>query len=206
MFNAISCESIFEIIEATFPELIPITAMLYNEFGEVWLFMADGSWSMIEMLEGTNQGCSLSSTLAALVLHHVIAPIAELLHQRAATRLAQGNPGDDGLGGVSIPMGYVDDKNICLYVEDVWFFLTEFKRCAQPCGMFLNTNKTRILTSTNDSSSIPAIRHSYGNDIADCIEQAITTFSTKPSPTPSNPTATSPVEVTTGLRAVFEKT
>jgi hypothetical protein len=88
MFNEISHESIFEIIEATFPELIPLTAMLYNEFGEVWLFMADGSWSMIEMLEGTNQGCPLSSTLAALVLHHVIAPIAELLHQRAATRLA----------------------------------------------------------------------------------------------------------------------
>jgi hypothetical protein len=105
MFNEISREKIFEIITAHFPELLPLTSMLYNETGEVWLRMADGSCATIDMVEGTNQGCPLSSTLAAIVLHSVIAPIADLLQQRAASRLAQGNPGDDGFGGVSIPMG-----------------------------------------------------------------------------------------------------
>jgi hypothetical protein len=202
MFNEISREKIFEIIAEHFPELLPLTSMLYNETGEVWLRMADGSWTTIDMVEGTNQGCPLSSTLAAIVLHSVIAPIADLLQQRAAARLAQGNPGDDGHGGVSVPMGYVDDKNVCLYIEDVHFFLSEFQSRAAPAGMFLNTNKTRILTSTNGTSAIPAIRQQYGPAIADSIQSAIVTFSTKPTPTPSDPTSTSPVEITTGLRVL----
>jgi hypothetical protein len=59
-----------------------------------------------------------------------------------------------------------------------------------PAGMFLNTNKTRILTNTNGTSSISilAIHQQYGPTIADSIQTAIATFSTKPTPTPSDPT------------------
>ena len=43
--------------------------------GEVWIRLQDGSWSPVIAEEGTNQGCPLSSTLAAIVLHAVIAPL-----------------------------------------------------------------------------------------------------------------------------------
>jgi hypothetical protein len=105
MFNEISREKIFEIITAHFPELLPLTSMLYNETGEVWLRMADGSWATIDMVEGTNQGCPLSSTLAAIVLHSVIASIADLLQQRAASRLAQGIQVTMVLAGFPFPWG-----------------------------------------------------------------------------------------------------
>ena len=68
-------------------------------------------------------------------------------------------------------------------------------------GLFLNTIKTCILTSTkNGASAIPAIRHLYGNALANVIADTNATFSNKPSPTPTNPSATTPVEVATGLR------
>ena len=54
-----------------------ITSLFYAEDGEVWLRMQDSSWTTILMEEGTNQGCPLSCTLAALVLHIVEKPIAD---------------------------------------------------------------------------------------------------------------------------------
>jgi hypothetical protein len=110
MFNEISRDDILDIIEADFPELLPLATMLYNECGDVWLRLDTNDWTTISMEEGANQGCPLSSTFAALVLHTVIALIAKSLHERAAARLASGDPGDDGLGGVSDPMAYVDRR------------------------------------------------------------------------------------------------
>jgi hypothetical protein len=76
---------------------------------------------------GANQGCPLissTSTFAALVLHTVIAPIAIALHQRAAAQLASRDQGNNGLGSVSDPMAYVNNKNICIYLLDVTFFFS----------------------------------------------------------------------------------
>jgi hypothetical protein len=158
MFNEISREDILDIIAADFPELLPLATMLYNECGDVWLKLDTNEWYTISMEEGANQGCPLSSTFAALVLHTVIAPIATALHQRAAARLASGDQGDDGLGGISDPMAYVDDKNICIYLPDVAFFFTEFCRRAPSKGLFLNSFKTRILTSTSGNTAIEVHR------------------------------------------------
>ena len=94
MFNEVSRDEIRHIIQLYFPELLPLVSMLYNDPGEVWIRLADGSWATISMEEGTNQGCPLSSTLAALVLHSILEPITKLLHQRAADRLAAGDSGD----------------------------------------------------------------------------------------------------------------
>ena len=116
--------------------------------------------------------------------------------------LAAGNPGDDGLGGVSNPMAYVDDKNSCIYLPDVLFFLEEFKRRAPFLGLYINTIKTRILSSTSGTSALPAIRREYGRLIATQIQQAIASFSNTPAPTAIDPNATAPVEVTTGLRVL----
>eukprot|EP00956_Cyclotella_meneghiniana_P015018 scaffold22773_cov35-Cyclotella_meneghiniana.AAC.1 len=202
MFNEVSRDEILHIVHTFFPELLPLVTMLYNDAGDVWIRLEDGTWATIAMEEGTNQGCPLSSTLAALVLHSILAPITQLLHQRAAERLAAGDPGDDGLGGVSNPLAYVDDKNSCVYLPDVLFFLEEFQRRAPFLGLYINTIKTRILTSTNGDSAIPAIRREYGRLIATQIQQAIASFSNTPSPTATNPKATTPVEVTTGLRVL----
>jgi hypothetical protein len=202
MFNEISRDDILDIIAIAFPEFLPLATMLYNECGDVWLKLDTNEWTAISMEEGANQGCPPSSTFAALVLHTVIAPIATSLHQRAAARLASGDPGDDGLGGVSDPMAYVDDKNICIYLPDVSFFFSEFQCLAPSKGLLLNSFKTRILTSTSGESAIPAITTKFGPSIASDLQASIATYSSKPCPTASNPTATTPVEVTTGLRVL----
>ena len=202
MFNEISREEIFAVVEEYFPELTHITSLFYAEDGEVWLRMQDGDWSTIAMEEGTNQGCPLSSTIAALVLHVVIQPIAIKLRDRAAQRLRNGDPGDDGLGGISDPMGYVDDMNVVTYLPDVLFFLQEFKRRAAPKGLWLNSSKTRLLTSTSGHSALDSVRQRYGPELAAELSFAIETFSNKPAPTKQDPQATAPVEVTTGLRVL----
>ena len=99
-------------------------------------------------------------------------------------------------------MAYVDDKNVVIYLPDALFFLQEFHRRAAPKGMHLNTSKTRILTSTNGTSALPAIARRYGPRLAAEIKAAISLFSNKPAPTKANPHATIPVEVTTGLRVL----
>ena len=78
------------------------------------------------MKEGVNQGCPLSSTLAALILNEILVPLTAKLKARAKERLRNNNPGDDGLGGETDPMAYIDDCGASVYVKDVWPFLEEF--------------------------------------------------------------------------------
>ena len=55
------------------------------------------------MAEGVNQGCPLSSILAALVLHEVLAPIDAKLKLRTANCLRLQDKGDDETGSENIP-------------------------------------------------------------------------------------------------------
>ncbi|KAL7502464.1 hypothetical protein ACHAXN_000423 [Cyclotella atomus] len=68
----------------------------------------------------------------SLPFHWSLPPIAALLHEHAAARLAYSDPGDDGLCGVSDPMANVVDKYVCIYLHGVLFFLTEFDRVPVP--------------------------------------------------------------------------
>ena len=151
------------------------------------------------MKEGVNQGCPLSSTLAALVLNEILFPLTAKLKARAQQRLRSGNFGDDGSGGETNPLGYIDDCGAAVYVADVLFFLEEFDRLGKPSGCHLNFDKTRIMTSTNGSSSIPSIRRKYGKAIADSVEKALDTFSISSSIVDGKLVSTRD-EVTTGLR------
>ncbi|KAL7502609.1 hypothetical protein ACHAXN_002231 [Cyclotella atomus] len=171
--------------------------MFYNNPGE------DGTWATISMVEGTNQGCPLSSTLVALLHHTVLAPVTALLHQRAAACLAQGNKGDDGLGGLSLPLACIDDKNTVIYLPDIQFFLSKLQPRMPSQGMFIQCLKTRILT-TSGSSALPAICNEFGPVIASEIKSAIATFSAKPAPTAKDPTATAttPCKVIDGLHVL----
>ncbi|KAL7523148.1 hypothetical protein ACHAWF_000398, partial [Thalassiosira exigua] len=107
--------------------------------------------------EGTNQGCPLSSTLAAVVLHKVIAPLIRKLDDRAAARLADKHGGEDDLGRRTGTKAYVDDMGAAVPLEDLRFFLEEFTRLVSPLGLHLNRSKTFILLSTSGDSAIPAI-------------------------------------------------
>jgi hypothetical protein len=49
-------------------------------------------------------------------------------------------------------MAYIDDTNCLLPLEDVLFFLQHIDHYGVPLGAIMNTNKTRILTSTSGSS------------------------------------------------------
>ena len=110
--------------------------------------MADGTWNTQSMAKGVNQGCPLSSILAALVLHEVLAPIDAKLKIRAANRRQQQNTGDDDAGGETHPMAYIDDAGAAVPHEDVEFFFDEFTKLGPQFGCHLNTVKTRIMTST----------------------------------------------------------
>ena len=91
------------------------------------------------MEEGVNQGCPLSSTLAAIVLHEVLAPLDAALKTRAATHWLNGLPYDDNAGGETHPLAYVNNTGANAPHQDVLFFLQEFQCLATPLGCHLNS-------------------------------------------------------------------
>ncbi|KAL7548493.1 hypothetical protein ACHAWF_011778 [Thalassiosira exigua] len=127
--------------------------------------------------EGTNQGCPLSSTLAARVLHEVIAPLTRKLDGRSTARLADKRGGDDDLGGRTGAKAYVDDTDAVVPLEDLRFFLGEFTRLASPLSLHLNCSKTLTLLSTSGDSAIPSIRQERGGAFSDGITDIIDEFS-----------------------------
>ncbi|KAL7528024.1 hypothetical protein ACHAXR_002233, partial [Thalassiosira sp. AJA248-18] len=174
MFNEVSREVVFDIIRVKFPHVLPLVDLLYRDPGTVWNMEHTQT-----VEEGLNQGCPLSAVLAALVLQEVVQPILDKLNHRAATRRRRRNKYDDGAGGESHPMAYIDDLGFFIPHEDLLFFLTEFHRVGSGYGCFLNTRKTRIMTSTSGASAIPAIALQFGQAVADQVQEAINKFSRK---------------------------
>jgi hypothetical protein len=68
------------------------------------------------------------------VLTHILRKINAELLIRAADRKRIGILLDDENGGEPIIMAYVDDTNCLLPIEDVEFFLDQFKLCGEPLG------------------------------------------------------------------------
>ena len=97
-FNSVSREAFFKVIADSFPEILPLTTLFYKQAGTVNHKWADGTWRTLLMLmeEGVNQGCPLSPIFASLVVANLLQPLDIELRERAATRLQNGNPGDDG--------------------------------------------------------------------------------------------------------------
>ena len=100
--------------------------MLYEESGETYAKIEDGSWAIIKVEEGFFQGCPVSPVFAAIVLNVILRKIQPQLETRARSRLSEGHPGDDGQGTLGLFMAYVDDVNVLLHHNDVEFFLDEF--------------------------------------------------------------------------------
>ena len=83
-----------------FPELLPLVTLFYNQPNTVHYKWNDGSWCRLLVEEGTSQGCQLSPLFASFVVARLLEPIDGLLRERAAARLANGDTGDDGQGGI----------------------------------------------------------------------------------------------------------
>jgi hypothetical protein len=79
------------------------------------------------MKEGVSQGCPLLPLFASFDVTRLLQPIDSLLRKRAVVRLASGDPGDNGFGGISHLLGYVDDISSCVFLPDLPFLCNTLK-------------------------------------------------------------------------------
>ena len=180
MFNAVSRHKLREIIANEFPHLLPFTNMLYQDFHTAKFKDENNRWQEFRVEEGFTQGCPLSPLFAGIVLTHILRQINTELMERAANRLQNNQPLDDGKGGAPIIMAYVDDTNCLLPIQDVHFFLQRFKDLGIPLGAVMNTDKTRIMTTTSGTSILHNLllqNYFLGQE----LQEAITLYSTKDS-------------------------
>ena len=177
MFNAVSRHKLREIIAHEFPHLQPITDSLYEDYHTAKFKNSDNKWEHFTVEEGFTQGCPFSPLFAGLVLTHILKNIHKELIERAANRLRTGQPGDDGQGGLPIIMAYVDDTNCLLPIEDVLYFLQRFEHYGIPLGAIMNTDKTRIMTSTSGHSILDELTKENPTESYN-LRTAISTYST----------------------------
>jgi hypothetical protein len=170
-------------------------ATLANTVHHKW---DDGTWCTLLMKEGVSQGCPLSPLFASFVVARLLEPIDSLLRKQAAARLASGDPGDDGFGGISHLLGYVDNISSCVYLSDLTFLCNTLNNIGASLGCFVNPSITRILTSCNGTSTLPLL-HTTNPPLAQSITNTIAEFSTKPHPTNKSAPVLL-VELTTGFR------
>jgi len=109
------------------------------------------------MKEGSSQGCPLSPLFASFVVARLLASLDSLLRARAAARLASGDEGDNGFGGISHLLSYADDISSCVYLPDLNFLCQELQSRDARLGCFVDIFKTRILTSCNGTSILPLL-------------------------------------------------
>ena len=103
---------------------------------------------------------------------------------------------DDNRGAVPIVMGFVDDVNALVTIEDAAEYLRLFEEIGGELGAILNTDKTRILTSTSGTSLVERMINSNNSDTqtrGQLLKKTIEKYSTYKG---------DPMEVTTGLRVL----
>jgi hypothetical protein len=197
-FNSISRKEFFNVISTSFPELLPLTMLFYENAGTVHHKWDNGSWHTLLMKEGVSQGCPLSPLFASFVVARLLEPIGKLLRQRASDRLASSDPGDDGFGGISHLLGYVDDISSCVYLHNLPFLCNTLKTLGASLGCFVNPSKTCILTSCNGTPPLPLL-HAINPTLTAAISTTIAEFSTRPHLTSKSAPAI-PVKLTTGFQ------
>ena len=201
MFNAVSREKLREIIRLHFPTLEEFADLLYDDFGKVFAKKEDGSWLEIAVEEGFAQGCPISPIFGALVLGVILKKVHADLDKQVANRIATNVMGDDNKGGETITMAYIDDVNCLVPHEDVKFFLDKFKLYGEELGGIMNTEKTKILTSTHNTSTVQSLKDTndeFNQLVAEDLETAIALYSRQKLEDGS----VVPHEVTDGLRVL----
>ena len=110
MFNAISREKkLGEVISQEFPQLEDYADLLYELPGETVVKRGYGIWERIQSEEGFAQCCLLSPVFAGMVLYHITKNIYTLLRI------------------VPIVMGYIDNVNALVPIEDTAEYLRLFE-------------------------------------------------------------------------------
>ena len=105
---------------------------------------------------------------------------------------------NDGFGGITHLLGYVDDVSACVPLDDLQFLCDRFATIGAPLGCFVNPMKTHILTSTSGHSPLPDL-HQIDPSLATSISNTISNYSTKPNNIDIlGPPL--PAELTTGFR------
>jgi hypothetical protein len=177
-FNSVSCEAFFNVTKS-FPEMLPFTTLFYEYAGTAHPKWANGTWCTLLMEESVSLGCPLSPIFESLVVTTLLQPLDIELCKRATTRLLNGDPGNDGFGGITHILGYVDNVSVCIPLTDSQFLCDQFAIIGTPLGCFVNPMKTRILTSTSGHSTIPDLFH-LNPMLATSTTDTITQYSTKP--------------------------
>ena len=155
MYPNISRIELVNIIQAEFPELLQLYRLLYDDPSKAHYRWEDGSWRTLDMNEGVGQGCPLSTLFATLVLNNVLLPLQQELNERAASRVADNDTGDDGYGSVTHIMALIDDTTAVVPLVDLDYFFSRLPQLARPRGGLISTSKTRIMTSCNGRSILP---------------------------------------------------
>ena len=143
MFNAVSRERLREIISEKFPTFVRLE---------------NGEWRIIAVTEGFSQGCPASPVFAALALHDILSKIQPELERQAIQRKAAGDLGDNGHSSIGFS---VDNVNAVLHRQDVDYLLNRFKTLAEPLSAILDTEKTRIMTTTTGTSLIEWLKNHH---------------------------------------------
>ena len=196
-FNSVSHKEFKNVIATSFPELLPLVTLFYNQPNTVHYKWNDGSWRRLPMEEGTSQGCPLSPLFASFVVAQLLEPIDGLLQQRTAERLAAGDTGNDDQGGISHLLSFVDDISSCVYLPNLHFLSCEqVSSRGASVGCFVNPHKTRVLTSCNGTFILPTLS-THNPPLTHSLSTSSASFSTTPYLT--NKTAPD-IELTTGFR------
>ena len=196
MFNAVSRQKLRQILAIEFPELAPFADCLYKEQGQTVIKRKNGTWEWIPVREGFSQGCPMSPVFAGFVLKRILTQVFKDMKSIAIARHKKGEGGDDGQGGVPLIMGFVDDVNALVPTNDVFLFLQLFEKYGNPLGAILNTDKTRILTTTSGKSVVQRLINSdleVERQAGTSLSKAIHNYSRNKG---------EPIEVTDGLRVL----
>ncbi|KAL7532243.1 hypothetical protein ACHAWF_004062 [Thalassiosira exigua] len=121
MFNAISRRKLLSIIPKKFPQLSAFIHLLYDQDFHMHI---------------------------PLVLKVVLVRLIVLLRRRARQCLSHHNTADDGHGGITSILAYVDDNNALVPIEGVLFYLHTFENWPHPLVQSSTKKKNQILTST----------------------------------------------------------
>jgi hypothetical protein len=171
-FNYVSREEFKNVIATSFPELLLLVALFYDQPNTVHYKWNDGSWQQLLMEEGTSQGCSLLPLFALFVVAGLLEPIDNLLRRHSATCLATKDKGNDGHRGISHLLSFVDDISSCIYLPHFHLLCKQIRSQGASIGCFVNPHKTSIMTSCNSSSILPL--HTLHNpSLADSLSTSI---------------------------------
>ena len=135
MFNKTSRERARDIIKTNFPHLLNISDLLLNDPTECHYLKPNREWGFFEQEEGLPQGCPFSPVFASLVLNTIIKSLDESLKKRATSRKRKKIFLDDGDGGVTNLLSYVDNLNAVVPHEDCLHYCQEFERLTNELGL-----------------------------------------------------------------------